>query len=61
MLKIINLITKIFNILKHDILTEIETVKENPKLYSMVKMLENMDYSMPYAYHGYGYLEDLDK
>ena len=53
--------TKIFNILKHDILTEIETVKENPKLYSMVKMLENMDSSMPYAYHGYGYLEDLEQ
>lgn len=27
----------------------------------MVKMLENMDYSMPYAYHGYGYLEDLEQ
>ena len=53
--------TKIFNILKHDILTEIETVKENPKLYSMIKMLENMDSSMPYAYHGYGYLEDLEQ
>ncbi|MBQ8473018.1 MAG: insulinase family protein [Bacilli bacterium] len=51
--------SNLFKIIKKDILTEIETVKENPRMYSNIKMLENMG-SDSYSYHGYGYKEDLE-
>jgi len=52
---------KSFDIVKHDILTEIKTFKENPKAYANLKMLENMGRDMPYSLHGFGYLEDLEQ
>ena len=50
---------EIFDALKKDLESEIKTVKENTRLYSNVRMLENMG-SLPYSYRGFGYLEDLD-
>ncbi len=52
--------TKLFNIVKKDLKTEIETFKENPKMYSIAKMFENMNKDKPYAYQGFGYLKDLE-
>jgi len=53
--------SKIFNVIKNNILTDLKTLKENPKLYANIKMFENMGPGLPYSYHGYGYLEDLEK
>lgn len=53
--------SKLFNIIKNDIKTEIETIKENPKLYANIRMFQNMDSDKSYTYHCYGYLEDLEK
>lgn len=53
--------TKNFNIIKNDLKTEIETIKENPRVYANIKMVSNMDKDLPYTYNGYGYLEDLEK
>ena len=53
--------SKCFNIVKNGILNEIKTIKENPKTYANIKMLENMDPNATYAYHGYGYIEDLEQ
>ncbi len=50
----------LFKIIKKDLKTEIETVKENPKLYANIKMLENLGPGKSYSYHGFGYLEDLE-
>ena len=52
--------TKIFNNIKSDLEKEIKTVKENSKLYANIKMFENLG-DLPYSYHGYGYLEDLEQ
>ena len=53
--------SKCFNVVKNGILNEIKTIKENPKTYANIKMLENMDPNATYAYHGYGYIEDLEQ
>lgn len=50
-----------FNVIKKDIKMEIETVKENSRLYTNIKMLEKLGYDKPYSYRGFGYLEDLEK
>lgn len=50
-----------FNVIKNNMRLQIESVKEDPRKYSMIKMLENMDKDAPYSYHGFGYLDDLDK
>ncbi len=50
-----------FNIIKNNMKIQIESVKEDTRKYSMIRMLENMDKTMPYSYHGFGYLEDLEK
>ena len=52
---------KSFNIIKNGIRNEIKTIKENPKDYANIKMLENMDNKAPYAICGYGYIEDLEQ
>jgi len=52
---------KSFDIIKHDILNEINTFKEDPKAYANLRMLENMDKNSPYSLHGFGYLEDLEE
>ena len=50
-----------FQFLYQSMETSILGLKENPTLYSAVRMLEEMDPDMPYAYHEHGYLEDLEK
>lgn len=39
----------------------LESLKENSGSYSTIRMLEEMDKDMPYAYRDTGYLEDLKK
>ena len=51
--------TDIFNIMKKDLESEIKTVKENPRMYANIRMLENIG-DLPYSYRGFGYLEDLE-
>ena len=50
-----------FQFLYQSMETSILGLKENPTLYSAVRMLEEMDPDMPYAYHEHGYLKDLEK
>lgn len=50
-----------FNVIKNNMRIQIESVKEDTRKYSMIKMLENMGPDMPYSYHGFGYLDDLEK
>jgi predicted Zn-dependent peptidase len=40
---------------------EIKSIKEDPKKYSLIRMLEVMDKQKAYSYHGFGNLADLDK
>lgn len=49
-----------FAIVKKDLLNEAKSVKEQPRVYAVSKMLENMSESLPYRYHGYSYKEDID-
>ena len=48
-----------FNVIKNNILNDLNTVKENPRVYANIKMFENMSSTAAYSYHGYGYLDDL--
>jgi len=50
-----------YDILYKNFETNIKGLKENPALYSSVRMLEEMDKDMPYTYREHGYLEDLEK
>jgi len=50
-----------FNVIKNNMRLQIESIKEDTRKYSMIKMLENMDPKAPYSYHGFGYIEDLEK
>ncbi|MBQ7136384.1 MAG: insulinase family protein [Bacilli bacterium] len=50
-----------FNVIKNNMRIQIESVKEDTRKYSMIKMLENMGKDQPYSYHGFGYLDDLEK
>ena len=50
-----------FHIIKNNMKIQIESVKEDTRKYSMIKMLENMGNNEAYSYHGFGYLEDLDE
>lgn len=50
-----------FNIIKNNMRIQIESIKEDTRKYSMIKMLENMDKNAAYSYHGFGYVEDLEK
>jgi len=50
-----------FNVIKNNMRIQIESVKEDTRKYSMIKMLENMGKDEPYSYHGFGYIEDLEK
>ena len=49
-----------FQIVKNNTRIQIESLKEDTRKYSMIKMLENMDKNSPYSYHGFGYIEDLE-
>lgn len=50
-----------FNVIKNNMRIQIESVKEDTRKYSMIRMLENMNKDAPYSYHGFGYIEDLEK
>lgn len=50
-----------FRVIKNNMRIQIESIKEDTRKYSMIRMLENMDKNMPYSYHGFGYIEDLEK
>ena len=50
-----------FNVIKNNMKLQIESIREDTRKYSMIKMLENMDKNAPYSYHGFGYIEDLEK
>ncbi|MDE5586997.1 MAG: insulinase family protein, partial [Bacilli bacterium] len=39
----------------------IQGLKEDPTLYSTVRMLENLGEDQPYSFHEHGYMEDLEK
>ncbi len=51
----------LFNIIKKDLKTEIETIKEDSKIYAITEMIKYLGEGKPYSYHGYGYLEDLEE
>lgn len=50
-----------FSVIKNNMRIQIESIKEDTRKYSMIKMLEAMGGDMPYSYHGFGYIEDLDE
>lgn len=50
-----------FNRIKKELLNEIETIKEQPRIYAVSRMLEEMGVNEPYRYHGYCYASDLEK
>lgn len=50
-----------FDIIKRNLKAQIERVREDPRKYSMIRMLEHMDQNSNYACHSFGYLEDLEK
>lgn len=49
-----------FNIVKDANRTQIESVNENTRKLSLIKMLELMGKNEVYSLHGYGYKEDLE-
>jgi predicted Zn-dependent peptidase len=52
--------TKSFNIVKNIYSSQINSVKDDPQYYSIIRMLEEMDKNEPYAYR-LGYIDDLEK
>ena len=50
-----------FNIIKQASLNQIKSVKESLRKYSLIKMLESMGQDEVFSYHGYGYIDDLEK
>lgn len=50
-----------FDVVKNNEKSQIERLKEDPRKYSIIKMLEAMDSDKPYSYCEYGYMEDLEK
>lgn len=50
-----------FDIIKNNTTKQIQSIKEDTRKYSLVKMLENMGPNEKYSLHGFGYLEDLEK
>lgn len=49
-----------FNFLYDSVKKSMDSIKENPTTYSVIRMMEEMDSNMPYGYREYGYTEDLD-
>ena len=49
-----------FNIVKNEIRAKLKSIKDNPKYYSMMRMLEFLDPKSPISYRS-GYLEDFDR
>lgn len=52
---------KSLEIVKASAKTSLESIKEDSNLYSVMRLLENMDAESPMSYRSSGYLEDLDK
>ncbi len=52
---------KTFNVVKNDEKSQIEKEKEDPRRYSLLKLLENVNPDEKYSYNTNGYLEDLEK
>lgn len=50
-----------FNIIKKLINNQIESVKENTRKLSLIRMLEKMGKNEIFSYHSFGYLNDLEK
>lgn len=50
-----------FEIIKENTKKQIESIKENTSKYSMIRLFENMGKNMPYSYHSFGYMDDLEK
>lgn len=50
----------ILKIVLTDAKTSLESLKEDASLYSIIRLLENMDKESIISYRGVGYLEDLD-
>lgn len=48
-------------IVKTNAKTSLESLKEDSNLYSVIRLLENMEEDSPISYRGVGYLEDLEK
>ncbi len=48
-------------IVKANAKTALAGLKEDSNLYSVIRLLENMDEDSPISYRGVGYLEDLEK
>jgi predicted Zn-dependent peptidase len=49
-----------FKIVKNEIQAKLRSIKDDPKYYSMIRMLEYMDSKSPISFRS-GYLEDLDQ
>lgn len=52
---------KYFSIVKHDAMLHINSIKENPNVYSRIRMLEEMDDKSPLSYRMSGNIDDLNK
>ncbi len=50
-----------FKVIYNDMLSVIETFKENPRRYASLRILELTDNTKPFSYNLKGYLEDLNK
>lgn len=50
-----------FQVVKNAMQASLKTIKDNPKRYSLIRMLEVMSEDSPYSYREYGYQEDFDK
>ena len=50
-----------YDFLYNSIENSLKGLKENPTLYSVIRMLEEMDPDMAFSYREHGYIEDLEK
>ena len=52
--------SKSFNIVKNIYVSWLKSIKDDPRKYSLIRMLEEIDDEAPYSYRD-GYLEDINK
>ena len=52
---------KTFNVVMNDEKSQIEKIKEDPRKYSILELLKNVDPNEKYSYNTDGYMEDLNK
>ncbi len=50
-----------FNIVKNDEKSQIERIKEDPRKYSIIRMLQSLNEKEVFSYSEYGYINDLEK